>query len=786
MTLSVPRVIRRVVLGFAALVLVVVLVATAYAVNVVQATYAGVARVDGTVAGLPLHGPVTIVRDDRDVPHIRAGDEHDLFFAQGYVTGSDRLFQMDVTRRYVLGRLSELLGPPVLALDETQRVLDARAMTERQYAQLAPEQKAMLQAYADGVNAAAAREPTPPEYRALFARFERWRPEDVLVAGTATVVDLTDSWYDIVDRDAIRRSVPAAVRNALFPLSDERYPASTAGDAQLAVPTLPPFPHTRPATAALRDDRVASRDDDARAALGSNEWVAGGGLTATGRALLANDPHLARGVPGVWHLVDLQAPGFHAAGATFAGVPGVILGHNAHLAWGSTNGTVASPRVYAERFLDATHYAVAGEAPRAATLRTEVFHVRFAGDRTVQYAATRHGFVLEREGKLRHAVQWDPAEDPRSPIAAFDRLDRAVTFADAEAALAAYPGPTQNFVVAADDGRAAYHLAGFIPDDPHWALDAIDGTTATPAPLRFVPFTALPQRAPSRTTLAVSSNNVQYGAGYRYRLSPAYTPPYRAAEITRRLRALHGFTVADFAAIQNDDLSLPDRELAQAVLAAVDARGLADDPELRAAVAALRSFDGALVPESRGATAAARVRAEAVREFAARILPAREANAYAQLNPPLEVLLQTLREHPAGWLDDPDAFLVEALRAAVRNAGGPDAIARPYGEAFAVVPRHPLAAFGMFWWNAPTLPGRSGAYAPAVQSRVLGQSFRAVWDVGNWDGGGIAIPVGESGEPGSPHYTDLAAAWQRRELAPLPWSPAAVARAARTTETLTP
>ncbi len=752
-----------------------------YALAVVVATKTGVAATTGTVTGLALHAPVTIARDDRDVPHIRATDEHDLFFAQGYATGSDRLFQMDITRRYVLGELAELLGPPLADVDATQRVLDARRMVERQWAGLDARAQAMLAAYADGVNAAAEREPTPPEYRALFATFRKWRPQDTFVAGTATVVDLSDSWNDIVARAHIRASLPAAVRDAFFPLTDAAYDVATAARTHVIVPALPPFPR-----AAIRrtvpHDATALWNGEPRTIVGSNEWVVGGRLTASGKPLLANDPHLTRGIPGVWHLVDLEAPGYHAAGATFAGVPGVILGHNAHLAWGSTNGTVAAMRVFDETFADDTHYR-SGGITHEAVMREETIHVRFGADRIVRYATTSHGFVLERSGRLRHAIEWPAFANPRSPIAAFDGLARARDLDDARRALARYPGPTQNFVLAADDGRAAYYLAGDIPNDPRWARDTVHASE-TAAPLATIPFAALPHRDPSPDLFAVTANNLMYGREYGYRLSASFSPPYRAAEIVRALAQRKRYTSSDFVAVQNDDRSLPDLEFARSLAAALRAKHRDRDPAMRPLYDAIARFDGRIASDSPGATVVVMARTEALRAFAARLLPADAATAYLALGPAYPVMLQALRERAPGWL--PDTFLLDALRNARDRAGGTTQLLRPYGEVFAVVPRHVLAAFGMTWWNGPTYRGRSGAFAPAVQGRTAGQSFRAVWDVGDWDAGGIAIPLGESGEPGSPHYADLADAWARRELAPLPWSAAAVARATRTTETLAP
>jgi penicillin amidase len=150
--------------------------------------------------------------------------------------------------------------------------------------------------------------------------------------------------------------------------------------------------------------------------------------------------------------------------------------------------------------------------------------------------------------------------------------------------------------------------------------------------------------------------------------------------------------------------------------------------------------------------------------------------------------MRALRERPRGWFphDDPDAFLVAEVRATVPLFGGPDALTTPYGTAYAVVAQHPFAAFHLHFWDAPSFPGSGGSYAPAVQAIALGQSFRAVWDVGNWDAGGIDLPLGESGEPGSPHYLDGVTPWLRHDLTPLPFSDAALARAATATLTLTP
>ena len=742
----------------------------------------GNARATGTIAGPELRAPAQIVRDARGVPHIRAASVHDAAFAQGYVTGADRLFQIDITRRFVLGTLSEMLGSVTMAADQQARIIDLRAIVENEYAQLSPADRDTLQAYADGVNAAAAHESLPPEYRMLLFHFTPWKPQDSLAVGFAIVLDLSDSWYDVMARGAVEREAGPNAVAAFFSLTDPAYDVPTTGGAPVKLPPLPPL------TGAHAPSAVAWDGENAHDVLGSNEWTAGAARTATGRALLANDPHLVRRIPGIWHLVEIDAPGEHVAGAAIAGVPGVILGHNEHLAWGATNADVVSARVFDETFAhnEGRSYK-AGAQWIDATIRHETFNDRFGAPRKYDYLTTRHGFVLENSGFVRHAVQWDELSDTHSPVAAFLALDRAGSIEDGMRALAGYPGPSQNFALAQTDGRAAFTVAGGIPNDPAWGLS--DGKGAAPAtPLRFVPFTQLPHVVAARTTLAESSNNVAYGAGYPYRLGAYFSAPYRAAELTRRLRALPKVDVAASQALQADTTSLAEAELARMCVAALRKSGTYREAAIAPAYAALAAFDGHFDSASRGATVIQRVRFVATRDLFAAHLTAATANAYLSDGPAFVTLMRALRQRPHGWFPHADAgaFLVTAVRETVPLFGGPDAATAPYGTAYAVVAQHPFAAFNWHFWDAPAFPGSGGSYAPAVQAIALGQSFRAVWDVGNWDAGGIDLPLGESGEPGSPHYTDGATPWLRHALTPLPFTPAAVARAAVSTLTLTP
>jgi penicillin G amidase len=549
----------------------------------------------------------------------------------------------------------------------------------------------MLQAFADGVNAAYAHEATPVEFRILLYRPRTWQPQDSLAVGFATSLDLIDSWDDIANRVGKR-----------VPLTDPCYDAPvTDGLAGIA-------------DSAHCHNRVALFESlrDPRPPIGSNEWASGAAHTATGRALLENDPHLSLRLPGVWYLVDLQSPGYHVAGAVLAGVPGVILGHNDHIAWGATNGTVTSLSVFdAPKTLDASKW------------QSETFHIRFGADKALRYyrGANEFGATVQVAGKDRFVlVRWNAYQHPRSPLLAFEGLSRAASIDDGLNALRAYPGPVQNFELADTTGRVAYHLAGEIPNDPLHAsnIHPANDLAKTYAP---IPFDALPHVDPSRGAIVWTANNKMYGPEYHLQLSPEFTPPYRAHRIAELLRARKTYDVAYFASMQMDTLSLGEHELA-------------------AYFPALKDWDGRFTPDSRAATAVFKMRNELARGYYG-------FDSGLQAGRMKSSLLRTLTVDPSP---------------------------EPWGTAGAITVKHPLGALGLTFLNGTTLPGNGDSYTLHVQKAGFSQSFRAVWDVGNWDTGGISIPQGESGRPGSGHYTDGATDWTAGKLLALPYTNAAV------------
>jgi penicillin amidase len=772
---------RRWLVAVAAVAGVVVLLAAVYVVRVAVAARVDVAAAGGVKHGFAIDESVLIARDARGVPHIRAHSIHDLFFGEGYAMGSDRLFQMDVTRRYVDGRLAEMLGSPTIAVDRRMRRYGIRDLARQCYDGADREQRMLLAAFADGVNAAATREPQPPEYAALFFGFERWQPEDALAVGFATVLDLDDRPDDVFVRDRVRALLGRAGMDALYPATDPRYDAPTDGSAPGRIPALPALPP--PATGAQASTAAAVAPGDDRATIGSNGWVVGAHHTTVGKAVLANDPHLDLGIPTIWYLLEAKAPGMHVAGAALAGTPGVTLGHNEHLAWGVTAGETAAMIVLRERTRGSDELYEGGRWITARK-RHERIGVRFGAAVELDLLETPRGVVIGRHDGFAYVMDWPMRHHPHSPLTPFLRLQRAATAAEGVATMRDLTEPALNVLFADDTGMAAYHFAGAVPLDPSWGRWALDGSAPEPA---FSTYASGAHVDPSRDAFAVTSNNRPSDKGPR--LAPYWPPPYRAYEIRRVLRATldahRKLSPDEIAAEQRDASSPAEREFAGDVLAAAMRKHVDTDPALGPVLGAVRSFDGMLLPGSRGATAVVALRRDMLGALSDEHLPADLAPYYPGSGPGFEIVLRALRERPHGWVpnDDYDAFVVASLRR-VQTALGHEI--EPFGTYGAQPLLHDLAPFGFSMWNGPTMPGRGGSFAPAVQWNSHGQSFRALWIAGDWDHSTIDIDAGESGEPGSPHYTDQTAGWITFARTPLPFSDTAVHAAMHSALTLAP
>ena len=677
-----------------------------------------------------VQAPVSIRRDERGIPHIRARDERDAFFAEGYAQASDRLFQMDLYRRYIYGQLAEILGPIQLRNDETLRALDVHDIVDREWSNLPPVERADISAFSDGVNAAMQTRPLPLEFRLLLYQPRPWTPRDSLAVTLAISVSLGDTVETVLQRDALWRSLGRARFDAALPLSDPAYDVSIAGvpDGDRASAQTAAWIHARPLALQTR---------------GSNAWAAGGARSKDLHALIASDPHLTLSVPGVWYVVDLAAPGFHAAGVTVPGVPGVILGHNERIAWATTNAMASAFSVF----------NIA--SPNGMAPHEERFRVRLSRDVVKTYFRTASAFAMSAAtGSGLVLVRWPPYAGTHSALETVFALDRSATIDAALRDLAHYAGPPQNFILAGSDGRVAYHLAGPVVDDPAWGR-YVHGWADARTRYPVIAFNRLPHSLPSSGGVIVSANNKMYAAGYPYRLSAMFAPPYRAYRIAQLLHERARYDVDYFASMQLDVQSPVDAEFAHRLASYAAMHGMLSRDDIDE----LNSWNGAFDSQSRAATLTFRYRSMA---DASGPSPYAAFGALRGGDPPGELL--------ADW----------------RDASLAAAPLQPWGLAGAVPILHPLGAVGFPFLNAGVLPGNGDAYTIHVQDDTLSQSFRAVWDVPDWDRGGLSIPAGESGAIGSPHYDDLRERWIRGTLEPLPFSDAAVQRSTRSQLELQP
>jgi penicillin amidase len=742
---------------------------------------AALPKLDGHAQLQGLAAPATIRRDALGVPHIQAGSTLDAVRAQGYATAQDRLWQMDLLRRRAQGELAEAFGEGALRADREARTLGLGHVARAALLALDPDSRALLEAYAAGVNAyiGAHRDELPLEFRLLRYEPRPWDAADTIAVGKLLALDLAQGWEGEALRATVGDTLPPEVQDLLFPtvFPDDRI---LFGDDTRKAP---------PAT------------DAAEQARGSNNWVVSGAHTATGKPLLANDPHLGLGVPSIWTAVHMTAPDLDVAGVTLPGTPGVILGRNRHVAWGCTNVHDDSADLYLEEFSGYDRYRVPGGWDTA-TVREEPIRVRdgalSARHRTVSHRvrATRHGPLVEIRGRL-YALRWTSLDDTPE-LHAFLLMDRAKNWEEFQEALRRFPGPSQNFVYADVDGRIAWYSAGRLP-----IRRSGDGSRPYPGAgeegdwTGFVPFEALPHLVDPPSGRIVTANNRLVGADYPYRVGRGGIGPWRAAAIFRALESRDGWTADDMVKLQGERLSIPHLDLARALLdAAGRHRGDALWDEVGREMA---GWDGRLEPQSRAAAlAAATFRSLGDRVIGPRVGKLAVAESLRRRSVAIHRLI---RDRPPAWFPagDPDwdAALRGAWEAAVVDLTrtlGPDRGRWRWGAMNRMAVHHPLSRVVprlSLLLDPPVTEMGGFSTTPNVlyispSGTIEGPSMRFVADLADPDGIRLVNFMGQSGHPASPHYGDQFQSWVNVESPRLAFTPAAVARETRHTLTLVP
>jgi len=679
--------------------------------------YRPLPKVSGTLAA-PLRWNATVSRDRLGVPHIEARETGDLLFLQGYVTAQDRLWQMDVLRRFAAGELSEIAGPSALESDKKSRRLRMVPIADAQFTRLTPQDREAFIQFARGVNffIESHRGDYAFEYSIPGHSYSPrlWTPIDSLLVGLMMYRDLTDTAEADLAKGLLMKAAPRDRVEALFP--------HAAGES------LSP---------------------------GSNAWAVSGAHTTSGKPILANDPHLSIRIPSIWYMVQLKGGGLDVSGASIPGIPGVIIGHNQNISWGVTNLESDYMDVYAERIdLRTGRYMFAGEQQQA-RLDRQLIGVYGSAPVPLDVWVTKHGPVMFTEGGVSYSVKWTAAEGFGFPFLA---IDGARNWDEFRAAVSKFWGPAQNFVYADRLGNIGYQASGGMPIRNGFTGDVpLDGASGTQEWSGYVAFAQLPSVVNPIPGIIATANQNPFPADATFGLSGSFADRYRIDQILDRLRAKPKLSVDDMLSIQKDVYSAYNHFLAGQVVAAVQRRANSG-PELKEAANVLHDWNGQMEKDRASPFITELLTHEMGHSLVASLAP----NVKVSLTPRPQVLEALLRTRPAGWVpkDDWDGWLLDRLKAAInegrRREGSPISswqwgkaqtwkIVNPVGSQFPWVDR--------FFNIGPV--AMSGSATTVKQTGLnFGPSMRMVVDWGNIDQSVQNLTSGESGFVSSSHYKD--------------------------------
>ncbi|SDX36793.1 penicillin acylase family protein [Salimicrobium album] len=499
-----------------------------------------------------LSSEVTVLRDEEGVPHIEADSVEDLYMAQGYVQAQDRLLQMELSRRQASGELSELIGSSTVEQDKFFRALGLRRAAEASLKEYSKEGKAALEAFASGVNAyidkADAENRLPPAFTLLQAKPEKWTPVDSLTIGKFMAHDLGGHW----ERQAFQ------------------YYAMNNFSEEKASEVMAHYPENKPAV--LDDVNLDIAGDFTEAVMpnpfnGSNNWVVSGERTESGKPLLADDPHLGIASPSIWYQMKLSAPSHNVSGVIFAGVPGIILGHNDDVAWGVTNVGPDVQQLYVEKRNPENREQFLFEGKwEDAVVHQEP--IKVSGGETIEYEVveTRNGPIINEfaegagEGEAL-SMRWT-AHDPSKELEAILNINQASNWEEFEKGLEDFHTPAQNFVFASSNGTIAYKANGKIPvyDNPDDAGLPLRGWKEEDQWKGFIPFDELPTVVnPDRGWIATANNKITTEE-YPYHITNNWAQPYRYERIAEMLEEDDAVTVEDVKKMQMDVKNLQAEE----------------------------------------------------------------------------------------------------------------------------------------------------------------------------------------------------------------------------------
>jgi penicillin G amidase len=764
---------------------------------------------------------VTIRRDERGIPYIVAQNDEDLYFGQGYATAADRLWQMDLFRRTARGELAEVLGSGpnnvVVDQDKLHRTYGFIQAADAEFANSSPRSRALLEAYARGVNAyASSLDPKsrPPEFQILNYEFRPWTPQDSIAVVKLFFEALSDTWRLDLMRQGLA-SLPREKQAALMPVTSpidvlvvgkdtpaKAAPARSTGArvaGALSSESQKALAHNA-SIAAGALARVGLYADELAA---SNNWVISGKRTVSGKPLLANDPHLRPSAPSIWYMVHLSSPGLRIAGVTSGGLPGVIIGHNEHIAWGFTNVGPDVQDLYLEKFDPANPKRY--QTPSGwqdAVIRREEIKVR-KGLASAEYdvvthevTVTRHGpIIFEGDGK-RYALQWTAFDNKRLTGDLNYALNRARNWNEFKAALQSFTAPTQNIVYADVQGHIGYHASGVVPIRKSGDGSVpYDGSTDAGEWVDYIPIAKLPNVYDPPSGMIVTANQRIVGTDYPYHLTHSWAQPYRARRIFDLLSEKPKHTAEDFRRILGDVYSIAGALFAQEAIKTLRPKLTPADDKLRATLDAFEKWDGRVNAESTVAPIVGQMRVAFRSKILTGALGPDLVRGYQWSN--FDTTLdRIIKEQPADWLPKEFPSYADLMRASYEDARqtltrnlGADESKWTWGDYAKARFPHPLSGAPLIGaqFTVPPVPQNgSGGLIGATVNVGAAVSMRLIADPGDWDKTQMGIALGESGLNKSPYWSDQLADWRAVTPREFPFTAAAVAKATKSTIILTP
>ena len=750
-----------------------------------------------------LDATVEIYRDGYGIPHVKARSAHDAFFGQGFATAQDRLWHMDHDRRWAYGTWAEYAGQTAVEQDLLMRRFQVRHSVERDYEAVNEETRAMMDAYAAGVNAFIESTASPAvEYGLLEARPEPWQPWDCFAVFKARHILMG------VFESKLWR---ARLVNELGPeKAAELLPGYQQGHLLIVPPGVEHDGRRPDALAGVSAGAEAIgwlADVDA----GSNSWAVSGSRTASGKPLLAGDPHRGLDTPNVYYQNHISCPEFDAVGLSFPGCPGFPhFGHNAHVAWCVTHAGADYQDLYIERFKEGSPslYEYKGEWKQA-EVRHEVIEVRGGEPVELDVTVTQHGPVIVGDPATGHGVafKYTATAGPNLGLQPLRRMLDASSADEMDEAMRDWTDPCNNFMFIDVQGAVRYLNRGKLPvrsEANAWL--PVPGWTGEHEWEGFVPFEELARIRDPENGFIVTANNKIVDDDYPHYIALSFAPEFRARRIYGRLEGLTNATVADLAAVHAERLSIPASTYAP-LFAQVEPL---DELSARAQEV-LAGWDGTMDRDSVAPTIYSAVRIHLEKSIlghllgplGVKVLSPGGRGAPAHLSQLRTLFVARAREKDSSVLPpgrDWDSMIAEALAegtAYLLNRMGDDMDTWTWGKVHFTKPQHPLSIqfpeVGPLL-DPPSLPMGGDGDTPQSAGYAITQPFtmvatsvaRYVFDAGDWNNSAWIVPLGASGHPGSPHYADQAPVWGEVQLTPMLYDWGRIAEGAESRQELVP